>query len=161
MNRKKAKPDPAQATAEDFALAVGAALKNGIAACCPSRLTEPLVLVAFSGGPDSTSLALALSQVAENFSFRIALCHVNHGIRGAEADADQKFCADFAARYGLTLHTRKIRAADTSEDALRQARYEELTDVAKKCAATFVATGHTLDDQAETLLFRIFRGTSL
>jgi tRNA(Ile)-lysidine synthase len=123
------------------------------------------LVVAVSGGADSTALALLLSELAPVLGARVvALAHLNHRIREA-ADTDEAFCRDLAGQLGVPFAVRRVdvraeaRANKTSvEDAARTVRYLFLNEVAAEHAATRVAVGHTRDDQAETVLLRLARG---
>jgi tRNA(Ile)-lysidine synthase len=124
------------------------------------------LLVAISGGSDSTALLVGLSQIADKEGLVLRVCHINHQLRGAESDADEHFCRMLCSDLKLTLDVRKasdsLRAeAGKSEEALRHLRYELLAVAAREAQARYLLTGHTLDDQIETLLFRLWRGTSL
>lgn len=127
------------------------------------------VLAAVSGGADSVALALVLAGLAPSLDFTLAgLAHLHHGLRGADADADEHFVASLAARLGVPLVRARAdvaaRAADAGESieaAARRARYAFLDEAAAELGATLVATGHTADDQAETLLMRLMRGAGL
>jgi len=127
------------------------------------------VAVALSGGSDSVALAWLLHDLAPRATWRLAgLIHVHHGLRGADADADEQFCRDLAARLGLPIDVThadvaaRARARRQSlESAARDARYEAFEQAAGRLDATVVMTGHTADDQAETVLLRLLRGTGL
>ena len=137
------------------------------------RLIEPgdRVLIALSGGPDSVALALILNELAGDAGagWSVAgVVHVNHGLRAGDADVDEAFCRAFAARMGWPIHVAAVdvrsraRAARQSiETAAREARDEAFADAASRLGATRIATGHTRDDQAETVLLRLLRGASL
>ena len=122
------------------------------------------VLVAASGGADSTALALALQELG----CEIALAHVHHGIRGKAADADAEFAAALARKLGAQFYLGKFnvpaaakKAGESLEMAARRVRRGFLTATARKHGLRFIAVGHTADDQAETVLLRIARGTSI
>ena len=122
------------------------------------------VLVAASGGADSTALALALRELG----CEIALAHVHHGIRGKAADADARFVAALAKKLGAPFFLGKFdvpaeakHRGESLEMAARRVRRDFLATTAKREKIRFVATGHTADDQAETVLLRIARGTSI
>jgi tRNA(Ile)-lysidine synthase len=126
------------------------------------------VLVAISGGPDSVALALVLQELGATApGWTVAgLAHVHHGLRGAEADADEAFCRVFAERCGVPIDVTRVEVANRAreagrsmESAAREARYQALSAAAARVGATRIATGHTEDDQAETVLLRLFRGT--
>ena len=122
------------------------------------------VLVAASGGADSTALALALQELG----CEIALAHVHHGIRGKAADADAQFVAALARKLGVPFYSGKFnvpaaakQAGESLEMAARRVRRGFFIATAKKHGIRFIAAGHTADDQAETVLLRICRGTSI
>jgi len=123
------------------------------------------VLVGVSGGSDSVALARALVELGPAAGFTVAgLAHYNHRIRPA-AGRDEAFCRDLAASVGLAFTT---EAADVPayatehrlslEDAARRLRYAFLDRAAQAAPASCVAVGHTLDDQAETVLLKLMRG---
>ncbi len=124
------------------------------------------VAVAVSGGPDSVALAWLLHALAARASWQIAgLIHVNHGLRGAESDADEAFCRELADRLSWPIVTRRVdvreaarRARRSIEATARDLRYAEFEAGAEEFSATAVATGHTADDQAETVLLRLLAG---
>jgi len=122
--------------------------------------------VALSGGPDSVALAWLLRDLEPQSAWRVAgLIHVHHGLRGIEADADEAFCRGQAARMDLPVHVTHVDVGQLARDrrvsievAGREARYAAFATAAAVLGATSVATGHTLDDQAETVLLRLLRG---
>jgi tRNA(Ile)-lysidine synthase len=121
------------------------------------------LVVAVSGGADSVALLRALLAAAGS-EVPLTAAHLNHGLRGPESDADEVFVAELCARLGVALCRRRldVRAAgDNVEATARRLRYGWLTEVARGCGAAWVATGHTADDQAETVLFRLLRGAGL
>jgi tRNA(Ile)-lysidine synthase len=134
----------------------------------PERWRDVTVLVAVSGGADSVALARALAALHSGGEGRLVLAHFNHRLRGAESDADQQFVEHLAGQHGLTIivgaASSDLAAAGSGEGvegAARQARYEFLTHAAGQVGARYVATAHTADDQVETVLFNILRGTGL
>lgn len=122
--------------------------------------------MALSGGGDSVALAAILTDLAVEADWSVAgLFHLNHRLRGAEADADERFCETMAADLGLTLQVRRIdvaaraRADRTSfETAGHRVRYEQFARLVADGTADRVATAHTRDDLAETVLLRLVRG---
>jgi tRNA(Ile)-lysidine synthase len=123
------------------------------------------LLVAFSGGQDSTALLIALSILSGTHGWSIQAAHINHGLRGPESDADQAFSQSLCDELGIKLDIHEVCSLPTvadlcSEDALREMRYAFLEDLAIKHEVTALLTAHTLDDQVETILFRLIRGTS-
>ena len=128
---------------------------------------EPVV-VGVSGGPDSLCLLHVLRRLAEDYNLTLHVAHLNHQIRGAEADADAAFVADVASKWGLrcTVATRDVPALARQhklavEEAARQARYTFLAEVAGQVGACTVAVGHNADDQSETVLMHFLRGAGL
>jgi tRNA(Ile)-lysidine synthase len=128
------------------------------------------VLVAVSGGLDSSALAHALIEIAREKRLKLSIAHVNHGLRGAESDADAKAVAELAARLGVPGFERRIdparlreggpsRVRPTLQEAARRLRYRALREMAAEAACAHIATAHTADDQAETVLLRVLRGS--
>ena len=118
-------------------------------------------VVAVSGGADSVALLRAFHQLGGR---PLVVAHFDHGLRGAESDADAAFAADLAGRLGLPYRLGRGNldpAAHGLEAAARRQRYDWLAGVAAETGAGWVATGHTADDQAETVLHRLIRGTGL
>ncbi len=134
------------------------------------RLLKPggKVLAAVSGGPDSVCLAHWLAFQARKKGLTVALVHVHHGLRGRAADADARFVAALGVRLGLPVAIVRapVRALAAKrgrglEEAGRKERYRVLGERARRGRFAAVATGHQLDDQAETVLLHLLRGTSL
>ena len=125
----------------------------------------PLV-VAVSGGADSICMLHALSQLKDELKLQLHVAHLNHSLRGAEADSDAQHVADLAGKLNLpcTVEKRDITSfGNTSsvEDKARNARYTFLAEVAASTGANAVAVAHTADDQVETILMHLVRGTGL
>lgn len=116
------------------------------------------VVVACSGGPDSVALAAILASLAPQLELRLSIAHVNHGIR-ASAWQDECVVMRVAASLGLALDVAALAIESRDEAALREARYRALADVARKRDATAVATAHHAEDQTETVLLALFRGS--
>ncbi len=123
------------------------------------------VLVAVSGGSDSVALLLCLREWVRRSGLRLTIAHLNHGLRGAQAAADERHVRRLAKELNLPVvvgHARVTLRAKrrgwSLEMAARQARYEFLARAVRRVGADAVATGHTADDQAETLLLRLIRG---
>lgn len=124
------------------------------------------VAVALSGGADSVALVWLLHDTAGDLGCSVAgLMHVNHGLRGEESAEDEVFCRALAGRLGLPIEVAQVDAAALAraesrsiEAAARDARYTFFAEAAGRLGATVVATAHTLDDQAETVLLRLIRG---
>jgi tRNA(Ile)-lysidine synthase len=124
------------------------------------------VVAAVSGGADSVALACLLAELAARGTLELAgIAHLNHQLRGADADDDEAFCAAMAARMSVPFRSARVDVAaaarargESIEAAARHERYAWLAETAAELAATHIATGHTLDDQAETVLLRLLRG---
>jgi tRNA(Ile)-lysidine synthase len=116
------------------------------------------VCVACSGGPDSVALASLADRLARAGGYDVVLAHVNHGVR-ASADQDECVVLSVAARLGRRALIARPQVARDDEAALRAARYDALARLARDADARFVATAHTAEDQTETVLLALFRGT--
>ncbi len=125
------------------------------------------VAVALSGGPDSVALVWILRELTASgrLGALAGLVHVNHGLRGREADRDEAFCRRLADRLTLPIEVGRCDVAGRAraerrsiESVARDERYQFLAEAAARLGATILATGHTLDDQAETVLLRLLRG---
>jgi tRNA(Ile)-lysidine synthase len=117
--------------------------------------------VAFSGGLDSCVLAHLLSGLAPELGLSVELAYFNHCLRGAESEAEERFCRGFAARLGLPLQVGRWGEPVPGEAAARAARYRWLGEVALEGGHEAVLTAHHRRDQAETLLLRMLRGAGL
>jgi tRNA(Ile)-lysidine synthase len=111
--------------------------------------------VAVSGGADSVFLLHALRELG----VAVAVLHINHGLRGAESDRDEAFVRALAVQYGLPAHVSASQVPEGNiEQEARRARYDFFAQQIATGICDAVATGHTLDDQAETVLYRFLRG---
>lgn len=131
------------------------------------RLFEPgdTLIVALSGGADSTAL-LDLLANQPDFSPRLVVAHLNHCLRGHDSDTDEEFTRNLAARYGIPFESRRVDIADIAaqqrlnlEDAGRRARFAFFEELRQKWRAAAIAVAHHSDDQAETVLMRLLRGS--
>src|ERR1700690_1039604 len=129
--------------------------------------------VAVSGGAVSVALLLLLEELRPELGVVLSVAHVNHKLRASESDEDERFVANLAARLRLDLDAVAApiqQGASTAggahgksgiEAAARELRYQFFSDLGRRGRVTKIATAHTLDDQAETVLLRIFRGTGI
>jgi tRNA(Ile)-lysidine synthase len=124
------------------------------------------VAVACSGGADSVALLHILVELRETLGIVLSVAHFHHQIRGAEADMDNKFVEELAASFQLEFHSGSgnvpEHAAESKisiETAARELRHQWFAELIKQGKTDKIATAHTLDDQAETVLMRILRGT--
>lgn len=126
------------------------------------------VLVAFSGGPDSRTLLDLLVADARRAGYALYAAHLNHGIRGEEADRDEAFCQQLAASYGIDLFTQRAdvpslakETGESIETAARNARYAFFSKIMQERAIPILVTAHNADDNLETVLFDLSRGCGL
>lgn len=118
------------------------------------------VLVAVSGGPDSTALLAALHSLAPAHGLRVSAGHVNHGLRGADSDGDAAAVASLAASLGIPCVAAgaPVAPGGNLEDRARIVRRRALRELAHAAGADVIALAHTEDDQVETVLLRLLRG---
>ena len=117
------------------------------------------MLVAVSGGPDSVALLAILRDLIRDFGFRLTVAHFNHGWRD-DANQDARFVAELAESWGFAWFIGLAEAGlPRTEDAARSARYNFLRATAAKTGSSAIALGHTRDDQVETLLLHLLRGS--
>ncbi|MDF0644045.1 MAG: tRNA lysidine(34) synthetase TilS [Nitrospira sp.] len=124
------------------------------------------LLIALSGGPDSTALAAVLMRLAPAWRLRLTAVHVNYRLRGTESDEDEASVASFCKERKLPLRILRLavvkRPGQSSVQALaREARYDAMKKLAMEIGADRIAVGHTADDQAETILLWMLRGAGL
>jgi len=120
-------------------------------------------VVAVSGGADSVALLRALQTV---YPRTLTVAHINHQLRGSESDGDEAFVRELSAQLGLPFRVKVIDVAMAAtganlEATARQVRYEFFAELAAEVGAGWIAIGHTVNDQAETVLHRLIRGTGL
>jgi tRNA(Ile)-lysidine synthase len=129
---------------------------------------DACVIVAVSGGADSVALLLSLDELIKSRRLRIELlvAHLNHRLRGKASDADASWVASLAKRLGhkaavgsIDVKRRAAKTGDNLEQAARRARYEFLEQEARTRRANTILTAHTMDDQAETVLLNLLRGS--
>lgn len=147
-------------------------LADHVAACLRRHnLLQSTGIVAVSGGPDSVAVAhLCIGLLQQTKLARLILAHVNHQLRGAESDGDETFVRNLgeSAESRLTVRATRIDVAAIAklehsnlESTARRERYRWLAQLARGEGAAWIATGHTADDQAETVLFRLLRGSGV
>lgn len=122
-------------------------------------------IAAVSGGADSVSLLLALKELHEmkKLDLRVVIAHFNHQLRGLESDKDEEFVRHLTSRFGfeLALGRGNVSHDGNLEQNARNARYDFLTRTAENLHATGVLTAHTMNDQAETFLINLIRGSGI
>lgn len=140
----------------------------------PENWTGVTVLVAVSGGADSVALLRSLIRLRDAQlqpgEGRLVVAHFNHRWRGVDSDRDARFVRTLATELGAEVvvgRPRKraasadLQTQNRSEEAARKLRYRFLTEVADRCGARYLAMAHTADDQSETVLQRVLRGTGI
>ena len=133
-----------------------------------SSLQSTKMLVGLSGGADSVSLLIALHTLSKEYGFSVCACHINHMIRGKEADRDEAFAENLCKKLSVPFYSKKIDvpkiAAEKKtglEETARNIRYEYFEELCSKGIADCIATAHTASDNAETVLFNITRGCGI
>ena len=126
------------------------------------------VIVAFSGGPDSTCLLYILNELKEELGITLVGAHINHCLRGAESDKDEAYAKKVCESLGMGFYSIKVDIHRVSKEkniscevAGREVRYEFFEELMLKLNANKVALAHNANDQAETILMRIMRGTGI
>ena len=127
-----------------------------------------IIVVGFSGGPDSVFLVEMLKKLQNFINFKIYLVHINHLLRGKDAVSDENFSFEYAKKNNLEIFIKRIPVKEiakevgkTLEEVGREERYKFFSEIYKKVGANKIATAHNKDDQIETFLFRLIRGASL
>lgn len=118
------------------------------------------LLLSLSGGPDSMALLAALCALRTTHNIQPHAFHINHALRQAESDADEEFCRSICAHWSVPFSSSRLDGSVVDEDGLRRLRYRHLENYAEDQQIGVICTGHSLDDQIETLFFRLFRGTA-
>ncbi|MDR3109706.1 MAG: tRNA lysidine(34) synthetase TilS [Planctomycetaceae bacterium] len=150
-------------------------IHNQISRQFQTRLTEIHafehgIVLAVSGGADSVAMFSIVTEFAsrQNQKSRVLVAHLNHALRGKESDDDEQFVIELAKKHGLRVITGRLTDRETERDesgslesTLRQHRYNFLQKTAEQNAFRYVLTAHTANDQVETVLHRILRGTGL
>ena len=142
---------------------------NKITTFCREKSLFPdkaRILLAVSGGPDSMAMLDYFAKNANNRNLQLIIAHVNHNLRGKASDGDAAFVQKKGKEYGLETHILSANVMEIAEkegngieSAARKARYELLIKTALECKCGFVATAHHSDDNAETMLLNMIRGT--
>lgn len=136
-----------------------------IAAWPPNDWHNRSILLAVSGGADSVALLRGICRLREVGAGRVSVAHFNHGVRGEAANRDEQFVANLGQALDVPVVVGRkppdFPRATANEESLRAARYQFLQQTAEQIGARYVVTAHTQDDQIETILHRILRGTGI
>lgn len=126
------------------------------------------VVLGLSGGPDSVCLLHILKQLENEYDISIYAAHLNHQIRGIEAQKDVMYISNLCDSLGVKLFVKSINVPAyckenslSIEEGARKLRYEMFYEIKQKTKSNKIAIGHNLNDQAETILMRLMRGTGL
>jgi len=125
------------------------------------------VVIGVSGGVDSVVLLYMLVKLSEEYKLSVIAAHLNHGLRGKESDRDEAFVKKLAKKLGVKFTGKRtdinslLKKGDSLQDIAREVRYAFFEEVANRYTADKIATGHNLDDQAETMIIRFLRGAGL
>jgi tRNA(Ile)-lysidine synthase len=126
------------------------------------------VLVGVSGGPDSIALLHSLHRLSASWQWQVTAVHVNHQLRGEESEEDERFVRTVCAEWGITCETVRVDVGKAVagqggnlQAVARELRYEAFLKVARKQGADALALAHHADDQVETVLMRLIRGTGV
>jgi tRNA(Ile)-lysidine synthase len=129
---------------------------------------EEIVVVGVSGGADSVCLLYVLAKWQKRLGIKLQVAHLNHQLRGVESEADAKYVSNLAGSLGIPITidrqdvaAYRIERNFSVEEAARELRYAFLARVAREVGANRIAIGHTRDDQVETILMHILRGTGI
>lgn len=124
------------------------------------------VLIGLSGGPDSVCLAVVLGRLRDEFNLNLSAVYINHCLRPEEIEKEISFCRRFCEERSITFYERTVNVRKHAEEAganvqesARDLRYKMYEDVAAETGAVKIALGHNADDQAETVLMRLIRGS--
>ena len=126
------------------------------------------VVCGLSGGADSVAMILVLSELSHTMGFNVCAAHLNHMIRGQEADEDENFVRELCLRHNIPLYAKQISAVQYSEEhgygleeGARLLRYSFFDDAAEFFSADKIATAHNADDNLETIIFNLQRGSGI
>lgn len=124
------------------------------------------ILIGFSGGADSRFVLYFLNKYAAKYKIEIAAVHVNHMLRGKEAERDENFCRKVADEIGIEFYSKSVNVKSyvkknklSIEEAARILRYEVFEEIADKENFTKICTAHNMNDNSETVLLNLFKGT--
>ena len=123
---------------------------------------KDIIIVGVSGGADSICLLLTLLELKKKYETQLIVAHFNHGLRKKEVQKEQRIVEELAKKHALPFYTKKLtisKKEKPTEALLREKRHRFFQEVCKEAGGQKIATGHTKNDQAETVLMRLLRGT--
>jgi tRNA(Ile)-lysidine synthase len=122
------------------------------------------IVLGVSGGPDSACLLDVFNKLSEKYDFKLHIAHVNYNLRGKDSEKDELFVKELGKKYGIevsVLLSKKNKTKGNLENNLRKIRYDYFEQIRKKLRFDVIAVAHNQDDQAETVLMRVIRGSGL
>lgn len=122
------------------------------------------IVLAISGGPDSVCMLSIMAYLAPKYNFKLHIAHVNYDLRGKDSEKDELFVKELAKEFGIEISVLKVDKMSNKsnlEEKLRNIRYKFFEELRKKLNFDLIAVAHNKDDQVETALLRIIRGTGL
>lgn len=123
--------------------------------------SENTFFVGFSGGYDSLCLLDILNELYKKYKFKIIALHLNHNWRGEESLRDETNCRNFCQKIGIEFISETLENGSKTESFAREARYNFFLKYAEKCPDSSIFTAHTRSDNAETIIYRIIKGTGI
>lgn len=121
------------------------------------------IVLGVSGGPDSVCMLSVFCELQKKYNLELSIAHVNYHLRGKDSEKDEKFVEKLAEKYNLSLDIleAEVQEKNKSEEILRDVRYAFFEEVRERNKFDLIAVAHNADDQAETVLMRLIRGTGL
>jgi tRNA(Ile)-lysidine synthase len=122
------------------------------------------IVLGVSGGPDSVCLLDIFNKLAKKYAWQVHIAHVNYGLRGKDSEKDELFVRALGEKYGIVVSVfkpKKSQHKGNLENSLRQIRYDYFEKIRRELGFDLIAVAHNRDDQAETVLMRILRGSGL
>ncbi|MCX6151611.1 MAG: tRNA lysidine(34) synthetase TilS [Ignavibacteriales bacterium] len=126
------------------------------------------ILIALSGGPDSVFALHFFQKFKKRFKITLGAAHINHGLRGKNSDKDEEFCKAICEKLEINIYSTKVKVKEYAaskkasiEEAARELRYSSLKSIAKNYKYDKIITAHTINDNTETILLNLIKGTGL
>lgn len=122
---------------------------------------EAKIVLGVSGGPDSVCMLDVMAKLAPKYDLKLLIAHINYGLRGKDSDKDEEFVRELAGKYNLKIAALNPKNVKVTENNLREIRYEFFEKARRENNFDLIAVAHNEDDQAETFLMRVIRGSGL